>query len=257
MQHNHYLYNPGKNYIEKNKSSLREIELENIIDKLKKENQALKLLLSKKSKNNYSNIPSKVYNNKPSSVPVKFRKKQIKLIKPATNNFNTINHNNINKNINKVNTINKQNEVILPKIESNDTQYENIRSISSISPIKADKNNNQIKNINNQNTININTIENNENNENNENIENIVKSSKNEKKLPKGVRYMNESQRIKRKEELESMKRDLEYELFKFPITRLSYKMQIRKSEIEKLLNNIEAELIKLSYKNVIIKDKN
>ena len=26
MQHNHYLYNPSKNYIEKNKSSLREIE---------------------------------------------------------------------------------------------------------------------------------------------------------------------------------------------------------------------------------------
>ena len=39
------------------------------------------------------------------------------------------------------------------------------------------------------------------------------------------------------------------------PITRLSLKMIQKKSEIEKELNDIETELRRLSYKEVVIQD--
>jgi hypothetical protein len=54
--------------------------------------------------------------------------------------------------------------------------------------------------------------------------------------------------------ELSNLKRDLEDELFKLPIARLSYKQIERKGEIEKALDTIDEEMNRLSYKDVIVK---
>ena len=53
--------------------------------------------------------------------------------------------------------------------------------------------------------------------------------------------------------ELTEMKKDLECELFKMPIVRLTLKMTERKAEIEKNLNDIENEMNRLSYKDVVV----
>ena len=63
--------------------------------------------------------------------------------------------------------------------------------------------------------------------------------------------------RIKKKErlkELTLLKKELENELFSLPIARLSKKQIERKGEIEKSLNDIDDEMNRLSYKEVIIK---
>ncbi len=75
-----------------------------------------------------------------------------------------------------------------------------------------------------------------------------------ERRLPKGTRFLDENERKSRMIELSNLKRDLEDELFKLPIARLSYKQIERKGEIEKALDTIDEEMNRLSYKDVIVK---
>ena len=74
-----------------------------------------------------------------------------------------------------------------------------------------------------------------------------------EKKLPKGTRFLPENERLERLSELAYEEKALENELFAFPLTRLTQKMINRKAEIEKRLFEIETEMRRLSYKNVVI----
>ena len=75
-----------------------------------------------------------------------------------------------------------------------------------------------------------------------------------EKKLPKGTRFLPEEEKKERLKELTVLKKELENELFSLPIARLSKKQIERKGEIEKSLNDIDDEMNRLSYKEVIIK---
>ena len=75
-----------------------------------------------------------------------------------------------------------------------------------------------------------------------------------EKKLPKGTRFLPEEEKKERLKELTVLKKELENELFSLPIARLSKKQIERKGEIEKSLNDIDDEMNRLSYKEVVVK---
>ena len=87
----------------------------------------------------------------------------------------------------------------------------------------------------------------------NQNVAKTITNPKKEKKLPKGTKFLPESERLQRIEELNIEQKELEDELFALPITRLSQKMINRKAEIEKRLYEIETEQRRLSYKNVVV----
>lgn len=220
-EHSHYLYNPDSNYIQQNKSCIKQKQLENMILKLKKENEALKLLLKNKS-DVYSYVPSRLYNPKSSSDIIKQQQNSIKIY----NRNNQIKYN-------------KKQDIILPEISSDETLKKELENM----PILHKNFGKVPKYI--------------EKMKEEYNIKKIEEERKErEKLLPKGAKYMDEYEKKNRIEELESMKRDLEYELFKMPITRLTYRMKLRKAEIEKSLDNVDSELNKLSYKDVIIHNR-
>ena len=75
-----------------------------------------------------------------------------------------------------------------------------------------------------------------------------------EKKLPKGTKFLPEEEKKERLNELFILKKDFENELFSLPIARLSKKQIERKGEIEKSLNEIDDEMNRLSYKEVVVK---
>ena len=78
---NNYYAKPNINYIAKNKELLKEKEYKMIEEKLKKENEALTLLLSKKESQNkiYPNIQSRLYDyEQKQKVTKKYKKKQSK-----------------------------------------------------------------------------------------------------------------------------------------------------------------------------------
>ena len=80
---------------------------------------------------------------------------------------------------------------------------------------------------------------------------NILKQK--EKNLPKGCRIMPEKERQERLEELKSMKKELENELYQLPIARLSKKQIERKDVIERSLFEIDEKMNRLvGYKEVI-----
>ena len=70
----------------------------------------------------------------------------------------------------------------------------------------------------------------------------------------KSDKYMTEEEKKEKMNELNLRKKDLEIELFKLPIARLSKRQIERKSEIEKSLDNIDYELNKLSYVKIPLK---
>ena len=77
-----------------------------------------------------------------------------------------------------------------------------------------------------------------------------------EKNLPKGCRIMPEEERQERLAELKSMKKELEDELYQLPIARLSKKQIERKDVIEKSLFEIDEKMNRLvGYKEVIINE--
>ena len=77
-----------------------------------------------------------------------------------------------------------------------------------------------------------------------------------ERNLPNGYKILSEEERQKRLNNLNEEKRNLEQELYKLPIARLSAKQQQAKSNIEKSLDEIEEKIYKLiGYKEVIVKE--
>ena len=83
---------------------------------------------------------------------------------------------------------------------------------------------------------------------------NILKQK--EKSLPKGCRIMPEEERQERIQELTNMKKELEDELYQLPIARLSKKQIERKGIIEKSLFEIDEKMNRLvGYKEVIINE--
>ena len=78
-----------------------------------------------------------------------------------------------------------------------------------------------------------------------------------EKKLPSGYKILSEDERQSRLSSLKNQKKELEEELFKLPIARLSMKQKKSKESLEKNLFDIEEKIYKLiGYKEVIIKDE-
>lgn len=83
----------------------------------------------------------------------------------------------------------------------------------------------------------------------------LEKIKQKEKLLPKGSRILPESERQERLAELNNMKKELEDELYKLPIARLSKRQIARKEEIEKSLFDIDEKLQRfVGYKEVIVK---
>lgn len=74
-----------------------------------------------------------------------------------------------------------------------------------------------------------------------------------EKLIPKGMRIVPEQECFDKIKELSNRKKDLEEELRKMPIARISMKLQQRKAEIEESLRVIDNNNVKYSLKTVII----
>ena len=76
-----------------------------------------------------------------------------------------------------------------------------------------------------------------------------------EKKLPSGYKMLSEEERQERLNNLKNQKRELEEELYKLPIARLSMKQKKAKETIEKALFDIDEKIYKLiGYKEVIVR---
>ena len=266
---NNFMIKSGINYVVRNKELIKEKEWKMREERLKKENDALHLLLSHKPKPN--NVKSKLFD---------YQEKQSKIKKVG--NFNNRSHssngnkkliNGIKKyNMNYYNNINDDynndyNEIvlnnydlkyyknlagnlILPKIKPETSPLANIQENEE--SILKDK-------INEKNLIEENNFKNNNNNINN----NIIKDDYEEKindikktlqQQNKNTKFMTEEEKKEKINELNNRKKDLEIELFKLPIARLSKRQIERKSEIEKSLDNIDNELNKLSYIKVPLK---
>ena len=227
------------NYITKNKELLKEKEIKMKEERLKKENEALNLLLNKKDSNkNYIKIQSRLYDyeqNQKKKKLVKIPKNNIQKIRSQSsearqkieNNNNIIDQNSLKYYQNLGN-------IILPKIKP------------ETSPINNEINKTLNNHINNKNN-------NNNNNDNNNNDDIIILNKKeNEKKINK--KNILEEEKKEKLKELTELKKNLEIEYFSLPIARLSKKQIERKGEIERNLNEIDNQMNKLSYKNIIIK---
>lgn len=220
---NDYLYNQEYDYITRNKELIHEQEQKLREDRLRKENEALKLLLMNKRPNSYySYVNPRVYDIK---QPTTNKKK-------VNSRSKSPQHKTIDKsNINYVGGL--YSVVDLPRIPSSLQTSQQIlhkdfgRTPEYLEKMKAEY----------------------------EEQKKEKKLREREKKLPKGTRFLPEEIKQKRTQELNDKKQQLENELYKMPITRLSLKMIQKKSEIEKELNDIETELRRLSYKEVVIQD--
>ena len=253
---NNYYAKPNINYIAKNKELLKEKEYKMREERLKKENEALTLLLSKKESQNkiYPNIQSRLYDyEQKQKVTKKYKKKQSK------------NNNNNNKIRSQSSEIRQKTEPDNIIDENSLKYYKNLGNsiiLPKIKPETSPINNEIIKNIN---KINPNIpILHKDFGRTPEYLERMKEELKlqkeeelfkeKEKKLPKGTRFLPEEEKKERLKELTLLKKELENELFSLPIARLSKKQIERKGEIEKSLNDIDDEMNRLSYKEVIIK---
>ena len=192
------------NYITKNKELLKEKEIKMKEERLKKENEALNLLLNKKDSNkNYIKIQSRLYDyeqNQKKKKLVKIPKNNIQKIRSQSSEARQkIENNNNIIDQNSLKYYQNLGDIILPKIKP------------ETSPI-----NNEKKKINKKNLL--------------------------------------EEERKEKLKELTELKKNLEIEYFSLPIARLSKKQIERKGEIERNLNEIDNQMNKLSYKNIIIK---
>ena len=218
-QNKNFLYKEGIDFVAKNKDIIKEKEYKVKEDKLRKENEALKLLLNNRKPNQYNYISSRVYNiKKPSNIKkYKYRSNssqnaKSKDIKYIGGLYNSADLPRIPSSTHK-----KENSAILHKDFGKTPEYlERMKE-----EYKEQKANEKLK--------------------------------EKEKKLPKGTKFLPESERLQRIEELNIEQKELEDELFALPITRLSQKMINRKAEIEKRLYEIETEQRRLSYKNVVV----
>ena len=250
LKNNNFLRN-DVNYVLKNKELLREQEMQMKELKLKKENDALNLLLSYKARTNNS-VRSKLYD-----YEIKQQQNKKKLLKNIYSknvrnlssqrplrhikyNYNLNNNENekVNEYKNKPkNQITKN--VKLPQIQVKPSSSPSLEGLPILHkdfgkmPEYLEKRKLEIK----------------------EQKENEIIRQK-EKRLPMGYKILSEEERQERLKNLKEEKRNLEEELYKLPIARLSEKQKKAKSEIEKSLYEIDEKMYKLiGYKEVIVKE--
>ena len=246
------------NFIAKNKELLKEKEYKMREERLRKENEALNLLLSQKESQNknYSNIQSRLYDYEQNQ---KIKKKNMR--KKLTNKI-------LNKKINNNEKIRSQSSEIRQKTEVDIIDektlkyYQNLGNsiiLPKIKPETSPINNEILKNLNNN--VMFLHKDYGRTPEYLEKMKEELKLKKEEeklkekeKKLPKGTKFLPEEEKKERLNELFILKKDFENELFSLPIARLSKKQIERKGEIEKKLDEIDDEINRLSYKEVVIK---
>lgn len=283
---NNSLIKPNINYVEKNKELLKQKEYYMKELKLKKENDALNLLLSQKAKK-FGGVKSKIfdYESKHEANRKKLLKKgQYKIrskssqngLRPSgsqqliKNHLNNLNNNILNTNTNLDSLRNSANN-----LEENRQNLNSYTLKQVESPYKYY--NNIVENIKLPNIYTSVNIQ-----KEKEPFEDIPilhkdygkipayleqrkeelklkkeedKKREKEKNLPKGTRILSEQERQERHDELILLRRELENELFKLPIAKLSKRQIERKAEIEKALYEIDEKLNKLiGYREVLAK---
>ena len=260
---NHFMIKSGINYVVRNKKLLKEKEWKMREERLKKENEALHLLLSHKPKPN--NVRSKLFD---------YQEKQSKIKKVGNLNNRSHSSNGNKKLINGIkkynlyynnneNVENNENEIVLNNYDLK--YYKNLAGNLILPKIKPEtsplaniqeKDESVLKeSINEKNSMD----KENNNNDNNQIIKDDFEEKINDIKKTlqqqnKNEKYMTEEEKKEKMNELNLRKKDLEIELFKLPIARLSKRQIERKSEIEKNLDNIDYELNKLSYVKIPLK---
>ena len=226
----------------------------NLISQQKKENDAVNLLLNNKARSN-SDVRSKLYD-----YEIKQKKERMKLLKKRgikLRNYSSkknLRHNNTQNKIildNKTSNNNSNNipyelnnvnakSLKLPKIQIKPSSSPMLDGVPLLHkdygkmPEYLEKRKLEIKEA--------------------KELE-ILKQR--EKKLPSGYKILSEDERQSRLSSLKNQKKELEEELFKLPIARLSMKQKKSKESLEKNLFDIEEKIYKLiGYKEVIIKDE-
>ena len=249
LKNNNFLKNEV-NYVLKNKELLREQEMQMKELKIKRENDALNLLLSYKSRTNNS-VRSKLYD-----YEIKQKQNRKKLLKNNNSKLRNLSSQKPNRYLNfKINNNeydlehiqeykNKPKQqfiksVKLPKIQIKPSSSPMLEGVPILHkdfgkmPEYLEKRKKEIKEL--------------------KEIE--IKEQK-EKKLPMGYKILSEEERKERLKNLTEEKKILENELYKLPIARLSEKQKKSKSEIEKQLYDIDEKMHKLiGYKEVIVKE--
>ena len=259
---NHNFLKNEVNYVLKNKELLKEKEMQMKELKIKKENDALNLLLS--SKNKYNNgVRSKLYDYEIKQKKDKMnlaKKNKIKIrnllsqqtLRRMNNNININNNNSTKKNeneneyqqIDEYNNSNKNKitftkSLKLPKIQFKPSTSPILEGVPILHkdygkmPEYLEKRKIELK----------------------EQKEMEIIRQK-ERNLPSGFKLLSEEERQKRLNILKNEKIKLEEELYKLPIARISEKQKKLKAEIEKSLDEIDEKMYKLiGYKEVVIKE--
>ena len=248
LKSNNFLKNEV-NYVLKNKELLREQELQMREMKIKKENDALNLLLSYKSRTN-NDVRSKLYDyeikqkqNRQNLLKKNNKLRNLSSQRPLRHRNNNYYINDYeNEKISGYKNKPKQNftkSVKLPQIQVKPSTSPLLEGVPVLHkdygkmPEYLEKRKQELK----------------------EQKEMEIKRQK-ERNLPMGYKILSEEERQERLNNLKEEKRNLEQELYKLPIARLSAKHKQTKSSIEKSLDEIEEKIYKLiGYKEVIVKE--
>ena len=247
LKNNNFLKN-DVNYVQKNKEFIKEQEKEIKEIKLKKENDALNLLLSYKTRNT-EGVRARVYDYEIQQKEK--RKKLMKNSKFKIRNFSSerpkrkeiiINYENRNQNIGSINQDeSKKNKnftksVKLPLIKpSTSPVLEEVPILHKDygkMPEYLEKRKKELKDQ-----------------------KELEERREKEKRIPMGWKILTEEERQTRLESLKTEKRDLEEKLYKLPIARLSNQQKEVKANIEKSLYDIDEKINKLvGYKEVMVR---
>ena len=259
LKNNNFLKNEV-NYVLKNKELIKEQENQMKEIKQKKENEALNLLLSYKTRKNES-VKTRLYDyeikqqkekNKNFLKNNKIKIRNLSSQKQFRNknkiNINNENKNNILGNIGNVNTLNQEDDKIKININfAKSLKLPQIKPVTSPSmdgvpllhkdygktPEYLEKRKKELQ----------------------EQKELEIQREK-EKKIPNGYKILSEQEKQKGINDLNSEKKELEEKLYKLPIARMSRQQEDLKKNIEKSLSEIDEKLNKLiGYKEVIVKE--
>lgn len=240
-----YLFNGKPNHIKRNKDLIREKEYQMKEERLRKENEALQLLLmnSNQKKNKLYEVNSRLYEyEKNQKINPKFKINQSRAQSSKVNldkrNLNVKNFLERNPSLNYYNNFYLNQSLKLPSINQNSKLIK-----ETFSNLNLHKDYGRIPEY---------LIRMKEETRLQKEEEKFLEQ---EKHLPRGTRILPEEEKKERINELSNMKKELEDELFQMPIARLSKRQIERKGEIEKSLYDIEEELNRLtSYRVVVVK---
>ena len=251
-----YFKRKNINFIKRNIDFVREQEYKMREEKLRQENEALKLLLlNSHSKKNF-NINPRLYDYE-KNQRVKFK---LKGQRAQSSNI-ILEKREGDYSLEKDGTLkyfgNLYNSVKLPEINiNNNTEIVPVKD--SFSYLNLDKNkklrklkNNKSVNFSNSNNNSLNNIK--EENYKEEDEKKNDKEIEIENNLPRNMRVLSEDEKNERIKELTYLKKELEDELFEFPIARLSLRQKERKAHIEKCLYDIDEELNRLTSLKVVV----